>query len=262
MVTIGHDGEFFLVRDGVVIPSQDIIPGTKSMPYQMSKGMLHRDNAMGEFGTPPTSNEDEFVQQIIDAKDEIQKVLDTIGVEMLFKPHHIFEPHQLMHPEVLTFGCEPDFDCYTRTIGKAPDATTVGGLRSAGGHIHFGFKVERSDDLENTILAFEQLVGLYSVIHDDDTKRRELYGQAGRHRPKPYGGEYRVSSNFWYNSEDHMRQMFRRGTAAVNHRRELAENMEVESVRNAVMTAINTSDAPLAQQLVEDLHLEEYVNAA
>jgi hypothetical protein len=35
-------------------------------------------------------------------------------------------------------------------------------------------------------------LGLPSVFLDPDTKRRGIYGNLSDHRPKPYGGEYRV----------------------------------------------------------------------
>ena len=38
---------------------------------------------------------------------------------------------------------------------------------------------------------------LPALRHDSSNERRELYGQAGRFRPKPYGIEYRTPSNFW-----------------------------------------------------------------
>ena len=50
--------------------------------------------------------------------------------------------------------------------------------------------------------------GLYGVITDEDDERKLLYGRAGAFRPKPYGIEYRVLSNFWLEKNVYMRRVF------------------------------------------------------
>lgn len=257
-ITIGHDGEFFLVKDGVVVPSQGIMPGTKDEPAQLSTCMWHRDNALGEFGTAPAHSEGEFVGGIITALDEIKSKLAEQGADLIFKPHHEFDP-SVFNWEARMFGCEPDFECWGFEKSVAPDAFTAGGLRSGGGHVHFGFDVKSDDDVRHVVFAAEVMVGLYTVLHDDDTKRRTLYGRAGRFRRKPYGGEYRVPSNFWYNSEEHMRQMYRRMYAAVEQREDIVNQIGgLESAR-AIAEAINNSDKVLAQQLISHYQVEERV---
>lgn len=262
MITVGHDGEFFLRSGDVIVPSQGIIPGTKHHPHQLDTCMLHRDNTMGEFGTPPATTEDEFVSNIQAALAQISAVLGQRNMGIVFKAHHVFDSQDLMHPEAMTFGCEPDFDCYIQDIGTAPNPIAAGGLRSAGGHAHIGYDFADRSELFDTIKALDLLLGTYSVLHDSDVRRRELYGKAGRFRPKPYGLEYRTLSNFWYNSEDHMRQVFRRCVAAVTHRQELASIMQNPELQAAVVQSINTSDAALAREVIDNANLEDYVNAA
>jgi hypothetical protein len=43
----------------------------------------------------------------------------------------------------------------------------------------------------------DYLLGLPSLLEDNDTRRRELYGKAGACRLKSYGPEYRTLSNYW-----------------------------------------------------------------
>lgn len=257
-ITIGHDGEFFLVKDGVIVPSQGIMPGTKYQPAQLNTCMWHRDNALGEFGTAPASSEGEFVDGILAALGEIDSKLSEQGVSFLFKPHHVFNP-EVFNWEARMFGCEPDFECWGLEEPSAPDSEEVGGLRSGGGHVHAGFDAKSDDDVRHAVFAAEIMVGLYTVIHDDDVKRRTMYGRAGRYRRKPYGLEYRVPSNFWYNSEDHMRQMYRRMYAAVEQREDIVAQLgSMDAARN-IADAINNSDAVAAQQLMNYYHVEERI---
>ena len=47
--------------------------------------------------------------------------------------------------------------------------------------------------------------GIISVLLDSSkssARRKELYGKAGAHRPKDYGVEYRVLSNYWLKSPE------------------------------------------------------------
>lgn len=57
-------------------------------------------------------------------------------------------------------------------------------------------------------------LGLPSLLFDNDNKRRQMYGQPGSYRPKPYGVEYRVLSNKWLESDTLKRWVFRNTHAA------------------------------------------------
>ena len=74
--------------------------------------------------------------------------------------------------------------------------------------MHISIDPEEEDDA-HFIKAMEitkQLdfvLGVPSVLLDrDGLTRRSLYGKAGAFRPKPYGAEYRVLSNFWLKHEN------------------------------------------------------------
>ncbi|GAF96989.1 unnamed protein product, partial [marine sediment metagenome] len=104
--------------------------------------------------------------------------------------------------EARRFACDPDFDPYDISINvMAPDASE-GTLRSCGGHIHLGNeKVGDDFDMQlEVVKTMDIFLGMPSLLLDKDPtsqRRRELYGKAGAHRPKPYGVEYRALGNFW-----------------------------------------------------------------
>lgn len=49
----------------------------------------------------------------------------------------------------------------------------------------------------DVVKAMDLFLGVPSVLMDEGEERKQLYGKAGAHRPKPYGVEYRTLSNFW-----------------------------------------------------------------
>ena len=51
------------------------------------------------------------------------------------------------------------------------------------------------------VKQLDRSLALASILWDDDTQRRTMYGQLGCFRPKPYGVEYRVLSNAWVKDE-------------------------------------------------------------
>lgn len=67
------------------------------------------------------------------------------------------------------------------------------------GHIHLGYndievpfngrihKYKVDEQRARIVQAMDLFIGIPSVIMEPDNKRKELYGQAGAFRPKPYG---------------------------------------------------------------------------
>ena len=100
-------------------------------------------------------------------------------------------------------GCEPDFDAWED--GKEnPRPNGDADFRTGAGHIHIGWTdgvdITHPEHLEACMTVVKQLdwsLGMLSTLYDGDDKRRELYGDWGAFRPKPYGVEYRVLSNAW-----------------------------------------------------------------
>ncbi len=125
---------------------------------------------------------------------------------------------------VCNYGCIPDRSAFSLKEKTPPTESYHNEMRYIGGHIHMGlhgfpkFKtgtgVQRQGDLSKfvypdgwtevvaaaTTLQYDAYVGVPMVaiignINDyGETVRRTYYGQAGSHRVKDYGVEYRVLS--------------------------------------------------------------------
>jgi hypothetical protein len=95
-----------------------------------------------------------------------------------------------------------------------PNANTT--LRTASGHIHIGFTTDADVASEEHFIRCAVLVkhldlflGIRSLEWDKDQTRRQLYGNPGAMRIKPYGVEYRVLSNMWLSEEKLVRFVYR-----------------------------------------------------
>lgn len=208
--TIGCDPEFFLQKNAKYISAIGMIGGTKDNPRALSRRgcAVQEDNVSVEFNIPPCDSVKEM-------KDNIAYVLDTMrkrlrGFDFSTESAVFFDDDQLKHPKALEFGCEPDFNAWTKAINPRPCATDAK-LRSAGGHVHVGTK----EDPIEIIRAMDLFLGVPSTKLDHGTLRRQLYGKAGAFRPKDYGCEYRTLSNFWIFSEKTIEWVYEQTQKAV-----------------------------------------------
>ena len=194
MKSIGADPELF-VRDmaGSIVPGIGKIGGEKREPLQIGGGVgVQEDNVLLEFTLNPCSAE-RFPRAINLAMQRVRSYAASKGLVPVVKASHLFRKEVLdsYGPKALEFGCDPDYNAYSNSVNPSPNPDTC--LRSAGGHVHVG----TSKDALSVVQAMDLLLGLPSVIMDDDDRRKQLYGKAGAHRIKPYGVEYRTLSNFW-----------------------------------------------------------------
>ncbi len=91
------------------------------------------------------------------------------------------------------------------------------------------------------VKALDYLVTL-PMLKDDDPRRRELYGQAGCFRNKPYGIEYRTPSNKWIFSRDMCLWVYEQVKRAVMDHMQMDIPDEVEHI-------INSHDVEAAQSI-------------
>jgi len=245
---LGSDPEVFLQdKKGNPVSAIGYINADKWNPLQipdMPQGYtLQEDNVSLEYGIPPASDADEFVQHIQAVMEKSKEYVKGLSFSKL--SCIVFPEKQMRHPLAHVFGCEPDFDAWTKETNKKPEPPHPF-MRSAGGHIH----VETKKDPVDVIKAMDLFLGVPSVLMDNGDMRKQLYGKAGAFRAKAYGVEYRTLSNFWIFDEQLIRWAWHNSQRAVD----CEFDVSVEQTR--ILEAINNNNKQVAKDLVNDYNLE------
>lgn len=222
-ITVGCDPEIFLSdSSGNVVSAHNLIPGTKARPYPTKYGAVQVDGVAAEINTTPTERWDVFQMYVRETMKELQAMVPKHKFEI--KPCNIFnkEYFDTLPEETKLLGCDPDYNAWTGQVNPAPSAENKF-LRTAAGHIHVGWtNVDNPMDethFEDCRIVAKQLdycLGVYTLLWDNDSRRRELYGRAGAFRPKKYGIEYRTPSNMWLRHDGLAGQVFNMAYTAVN----------------------------------------------
>lgn len=216
-VKIGADPELFLrdLKSGEFIPSIGLIGGSKEEPKPIDDEgyFVQEDNVAVEFNIPPAKSEKEFVASIQKVIGYLTAEVGKIGLSLECKPSALFLPKHLTSKKAQEFGCEPDMNCWTGEENPRPRGPK--NLRSCGGHVHIGWDNPNFTQRIAVAKAADLFIGTLSAIHDDDNRRRKLYGKAGACRLKDYGIEHRTSSNYWLQSEELTALVFRQAQKAV-----------------------------------------------
>jgi hypothetical protein len=266
--TIGCDPEFIMreKRSGNLISAIPHVRGTKHNPMPLPLGgNIQRDNVAVEIATDPTDSAAGFVGNIKATLSEAIKTLPE-EVELIAEVSAHFPEDQLQHPEAEAFGCDPDYCAWECAENEKP--CPVGEnytFRSFGAHIHVG----TTGKDENTFLldfngkidmvkAMDCFHGIISTVLDSGEKsiaRRKLYGKPGAHRPKDYGVEYRVLSNYWLKSPVTVMLMYNLTSDALDQVREgiisqLIEEIGKDNIHNTIMNG----DIKAAMEII-DKHL-------
>jgi hypothetical protein len=254
IMTVGSDVEVFARnKEGKAIALCGLIGGSKEKPRQLQglpEGyMVQEDNVSLEYNIPIATNREQFSTSISIMGNEVTKILGALGLEASKDASISFEDDQLTHPQALVFGCEPDYNAWTKTENRKPQSTNKN-LRTAGGHVHVGV----SDvDMILGIRAMDLYLGVPAVILDNSpaaVQRRELYGKAGAMRPKPYGFEYRVLSNFWMFDKSLTNWVYDNVWLAMNWARKGNGNDLTLGESVGIQECINTGNVELAKQIV------------
>ena len=255
-LTIGCDPEFFLKGTDGFIGAFNFLKGTKWKPEAIDEhgsAILH-DNVMVEFNTQPATNSDEFVASINKVLSHLRTRIPA-DIEFSFLPSAHFDKQRLRSRAAQTFGCEPDFNAWCGGMVNPAISCDDATLRTSGGHIHVGFEeVTREKQLE-LITHMDLYLGVPSILMDaDGAERRLMYGKAGAFRPKPYGAEYRVLSNFWIKSDLYKEWAFmatKRCTDDLNNGFCFDDKDDIDGM----FAAINDNNVDAARYLVNKYNL-------
>ena len=247
-IRLGSDPEVFLQDNtGKPISSIGYIMADKWNPLQipdMPKGFtLQEDNVSLEYGIPPASSAEQFIEHIKAVMEKSKEYLPGLSFSKL--SCIVFPEDQMEHPMAHIFGCEPDFDAWSLKDNQKPNPPHPF-MRSAGGHIH----VETKRNPIEVVRSMDLFLGVPSVLMDNGEDRKKLYGKAGAHRIKPYGVEYRTLSNFWI-FEDRLIQWAWDNTVKAEQ-----TTIDVAAEAAAILEAINNNNKDVAQQLVQKYSLE------
>jgi len=192
MIKIGADPEVFITNEkGEIISGIGLIGGTKKEPRKVSCGAVQEDNVLGEFNINAASSRSTFVWNIITVMREMKKIIGTKDIKVVSSHDFTKKALRKAGEKAMEFGCDPDYNSWSRGINPAPSACTT--LRTGGGHVHVSFNVLDKDvDTFDAASMMDFYLGLPSIILDKDQRRRELYGKAGACRPKlrANGDEY------------------------------------------------------------------------
>jgi len=259
IVLVGSDPEVF-IRDLNTKEPRSIIGrlgGDKwnTMPISSEGHGVLEDNCSAEFNIPPSDNAEDFVKHTRFCMDWInQKMIKEHNSEVFNAASVIFSDEELEDPAAWVFGCEPDYNAYTGKQNPKPHADEPN-LRSAGGHVHIGFKKNPTKQAaQKVIRAADIFLGVPSVLLDDDTRRRELYGKPGAFRYKSYGAEYRTLSNFWVFDDNLIKWVFNQvqTLVAYAHNKAVPANDECAA---RIQEAINTNNRRLASDIIRDFNI-------
>jgi len=203
---IGTDPEVFLgTKKGELIPAFDVLPG-KDKPLMSdiaancgTHNKIYWDGYQAEFDVAANTCLSFVVDSVHNGLKKMLKASRDKYPGSNFLPVTTADiPAQRLQEdkeEHVQFGCMPSFNIYNMK-GIRDDGRNVP-FRSAGGHIHFGNKI---NDYTKIIKSLDAILGVACVSmfgKYDDGRRRLMYGLAGEYRTPPHGLEYRTLSNAW-----------------------------------------------------------------
>lgn len=216
--TVGTDPEVFLWHTikRKFVGAHGVTHGTKEYPAVLDwPNLVQVDGMALEINTPATMFPDIFSKICLDARRSLKELVGK-GRRIKIVPTAEFDDEEWDRApeEAKILGCDPDFNAWSGGINEPPNADVR--FRTGAGHIHIGWgKGFSLDDnykhiCQEVIKEQDALNGVASLLYDQDTKRRSLYGKAGAFRPKTYGVEYRTLSNSWFRNTDLTKYVARR----------------------------------------------------
>lgn len=207
---IGCDPEVFVTQQGIFKSAYNLIKGDKKNPFKVDKGAVQVDGMALEFNIEPANSVDDFLVNIKTVFHQLRSMVPEHEIAITPVAHFDQEYFNSQPEEALELGCDPDYNGWTREANPRP--STDKPMRTASGHVHVGWGENLRGHFEMCCDLAKQMdffLGLPSLVYDNNTERRELYGCAGAFRVKPYGFEYRTLSNAWLKDEVLIKWVFK-----------------------------------------------------
>jgi len=250
--TLGSDPEFFITdKQGRLKSIIGLLGGTKEQPRwidDFGEFKVQEDNVAAEYNIPASYTREQFIEHILWPQKVIANLIGTDKYTLSNLASASFPQEELLDPKAQEFGCDPDYNAWTGQINNKPECADLT-FRTAGGHVHIGLEDKDPWNILRTIRNMDKFVGVWSVLVDEDNKRRKLYGKAGAFRPQPHGCEYRTLSNFWIFDRDLIGEVWDRTQAAVGHNNDLIDDNSGEATM--IQHIINTGDKVTARSYLK-----------
>lgn len=257
--TIGTDFELAIYDNAnkKYISGVNKIGGTKEVPESIGNDCSKQeDNVAIEFCIPPVTDLESFKNYIgycINIGNNIAKSIDP-NYSLKAVSSAVYDQDQLNTEKAQMFGCEPSMDAYTQELNH-PAAREGLDLRTFGFHIHLGWTNNHEVDHEFTVIKlFDLFLGVPSLLLENDTRRRELYGPPGDFRFKPYGVEYRTLGSELLKNQENIEIIWNNIQRVI----QIINNDEVSKYEPYFMTAreiIKTNNRAEAEKLCSSLKL-------
>lgn len=271
LFTLGCDPELFIInkKTNKVVSAIGLIPGEKGNPYRPEESPngygMEIDNILAEFNIPPAHSKLEwttYIQYMLNKIEEyVQNINPDYGIKTVASQH--VDEDQLNNPIAKLFGCSVDYNAYTGKPNPKPKGESTN-LRSAGFHVHFGYEYPNIKTSLELVKLFDIILGVPSVLLDNDKERRSLYGKAGCFRLTDYGVEYRVLSSYFLSDY----QLFGFIYDQINHA--LYNLREISDIRslcmymydktgtneNIIRSTINDGNVEKATEIIKKLNIK------
>lgn len=186
MLTIGTDPEFFLRKQGKLLPAFRALP---------KKGPIFADGFQAEINPQPDARLDRVQARV---KRMMRTALAMSGADDIspFSTEAIDEQTMAEAGEWAILGCKPSINLYGLGTNIPADGSTLL-HRFAGNHIHFGRHCSKNETIR-IIKGLDAVVAIWLTGVGEGLEspiRRQYYGLAGELREQKWGLEYRTLSN-------------------------------------------------------------------
>lgn len=252
-VLVGCDPEVFVKQNGKFISAHGLIRGDKKNPFKVDKGAVQVDGMALEFNIDPAYSENEFCTNVQAVFAQLARMCPDYEIVATPVADFSLEYIRSQPAEARELGCEPDFNAWLNVANAKPQAELP--MRTASGHVHIGWgndfnhgSVEHVEDCHAVVKQMDFYLGLPSLLYDNDTRRRSMYGKAGACRYKSYGVEYRTLSNAWLKSEKLMRWVYQQVQTGMTN---LFDGKQLVDKYGDIQEIINSSNIKEAKAIIK-----------